>query len=101
MLLLGVSSVQAEQELLLGWAEWSVPRTAEAVLSMPTLQETMKRLQSSEHTVLKVYYPGGDEGSLWAIELRSWLVSLGLEADRMKLISGSRYPHRLQLQIEE
>ena len=95
-----ISPLMAEQELQLGWAEWSVPKTAEAVLAMPVLQEAMKQLQSSEQSLLKIYYPGGDEGSLWAIELRGWLVSLGLEADRMKLISGSQYQDRLQLQIE-
>jgi len=87
--------------LLLDRAEWSVPKTAEVVLAMPVLQTAMKHLQHSERARLIVYYPGGDEGSLWAIELRGWLVSLGLEADRIKLISGSRYPDRLQLQIEE
>ena len=92
---------QAEQEMVLSRIEWTVPKTAEAVLAMPVLQEVMGKLQGSKHAHLKIYYPGGDEGSLWAIELRGWLVSLGLESDRVKLISGSRYPDRLQLQIEE
>ena len=99
--LLGFSPIKAEQELLISWAEWSVPKTAEAVLAMPVLQSVMQQLQLSERSVLKIYYPGGDAGSLWAVELRGWLVSLGLEADRMTLISGSQYNDRLQLQVEE
>ncbi len=82
-------------------AAWSVPKTAQVVLAMPVLQAVMHRLQDSAKARLTVYFPGGDEGSLWAIELRGWLVSLGLEASRIKLISGSQYPDRLQLQIEE
>ena len=101
MLLFWFAAVKAEQDMVLAWAEWSAPKTAESVLAMQGIQEVMKRLQTSEHALLKVYYPGGDEGSLWAVELRGWLVSLGLEADRMKLISGSQYEDRLQLQIEE
>ncbi|MFO7604218.1 MAG: hypothetical protein R6X06_10455 [Gammaproteobacteria bacterium] len=96
-----LAPLRAESALLLSWAEWSVPRTAEAVLAMPVLQEAMQGLRQAEHASLRIYYPGGDEGSLWAIELRGWLVSLGLEADRIKLISGSQYPDRLQLEIEE
>lgn len=101
ILLFGFSPLKAEPELLLGRAEWSVPKTADAILAMPVLQEAMKQLQASEQSILKIYYPGGDEGSLWAIELRGWLVSLGLEADRMQLVSGSQYQDRLQLQITE
>ena len=93
-------SLQAE-ELVLSKAEWSIPKTAESVLAMPVLQDVMGKLQVSERSLLKIYYPGGDEGSLWAIELRGWLVSLGLESGRIKLIAGSQYPDRLQLQIEE
>jgi len=99
--LFGFSSLKAEQEFLIRWAEWSVPKTAEAVLAMPVLQNVMQQLQLSEKSVLKIYYPGGDEGSLWAVELRGWLVSLGLEADRMMLISGSQYNDQLQLRVEE
>ena len=96
-----LAPLQAEQEMVLSKVEWTIPKTAEAVLAMPVLQEAMGKLQGSERSRLKIFYPGGDEGSLWAIELRGWLVSLGLESDRIKLISGSQYPDRLQLQIEE
>ena len=87
--------------MVLTRAEWSVPKTAEAVLAMSALQQVMGQLQTSERRLLKIYFPGGDEGSLWAIELRGWLVSLGLESDRIQLIAGSQYSDRLQLQIEE
>jgi hypothetical protein len=100
LLLSATAKAEPEQTLQLSWAEWSVPKSAAAVLAMPVLQESMKRLQESPHGVLQVFYPGGDEGSLWAVELRGWLVSLGLEANRIKLISGSRFPDRLQLQVD-
>lgn len=101
LLSLWLSPVHAGQERVLGWAEWSVPKTAESVLAMPVLQDVMNSLQKSEHSQLRIYYPGGDEGSLWAIELRGWLVSLGLETDRIILISGSKFQDRLQFQIDE
>lgn len=101
MLLLSATvTAEPEQTLQLSWAEWSVPKSAAAILAMPVLQESMKRLQALPQSSLRVFYPGGDEGSLWAVELRGWLVSLGLEADRIKLISGSRFTDRLQLQVE-
>lgn len=96
-----LAPLQAEQEMVLSKVEWTIPKTAEAVLAMPGLQTAMGKLQASAEARLKIYYPGGDEGSLWAVELRGWLVSLGLESDRITLISGSQYPDRLQLQIEE
>lgn len=99
MLFFSLAAAHAEETLLLDRAQWSVPKTDTVVLAMPVLQKVMKQLQHSAHTRLNVYYPGGDEGSLWATELRGWLVSLGLESRRIQLVSGSQYQDRLQLEI--
>ena len=76
---------------------WSVPRHGEVVRNLPVLRKVMQAMQSSPAARLLIRYPGGDEGTLWAHELRGWLISLGLGSDRMELMPGSPNGQSLSL----
>lgn len=83
---------------LLTAAQWNVPRTESTVLAMPTLQAVMKAYQSSEASNrLLIKYPGGDEGTLWAYELRGWLISLGIASGNIQLVPGARDANQLEI----
>jgi len=79
--------------------QWNVPRQASSILSMPALQSAMQAFQAKEGSQLLVKYPGGDEGTLWAYELRGWLISLGVASDNIELIPGSTKPDQLEISI--
>lgn len=91
--------VQAEETpYLLTDAQWNVPRTESAILAMPTLQSVMKAYQGNEGVSrLLIKYPGGDEGTLWAYELRGWLISLGVASSHIELVPGSRDANQLEI----
>lgn len=94
------SSVLAAGETHILTAEqWSVPRQATSVLSMPALQNVMHEFQSGEGGKLLVKYPGGDEGTLWAYELRGWLISLGVASDDIELVPGSAKSSQLEISV--
>lgn len=83
----------------LGVNEWSVPKKAATILAMPAIQNSMQKLQNDLTSLLKIKYPGGDEGTLWANELRSWLIALGLSSKRIELIPGSANSTIIELEV--
>jgi len=78
---------------------WNVPRTTQSVLAMPALQKTVRAYDKHPKSRIQIHYPGGDEGTLWAAELRSWLVSLGVASQHIELLPGTRKPGQLELQV--
>ena len=79
--------------------QWNVPRQASSILSMPALQSAMQEFQTNEANQLLIKYPGGDEGTLWAYELRGWLISLGVSSNQIELIPGSSKIDQLEISI--
>ncbi len=79
--------------------QWAAPRTASAILKMPAIVEVMLVLQSNKNNFLVIHHPGGDDGSLWAVELRGWLISLGLSGSKINLAPGSSDTKQIDLEI--
>jgi len=79
--------------------QWAVPRSVTAIISMHAIASVMQALQDDKNSSLVIHYPGGDEGSLWATELRGWLISLGLSSSKITLVPGSTAANRLDLEI--
>lgn len=84
---------------ILTHSDWNVPRTTNAVLAMPALRKTIQAYDKQAGAHIQIHYPGGDEGTLWAAELRSWLVSLGIASHHIDLLPGTRKPGQLELQV--
>lgn len=80
-------------------SDWNVPRTTATILGMPALQQTIQAYNQQPDSVIQIHYPGGDEGTLWATELRSWLVALGVASRHVELLPGSRKDGQLELQV--
>jgi len=85
--------------LVLDAEQWAVPRGGEVILGMAPVAQAMHRLDAQRGSRLVIRYPGGDEGSLWANELRAWLVSLGLSSQRIELVPGSHSADTIELDV--
>jgi len=79
--------------------QWNVPREAASIIEMPAIRAAMHEYQSTENAKILVKYPGGDVGTLWAHELRSWLISLGLSEKLIELVPGSSNPKQLEIVV--
>lgn len=79
--------------------EWAVPKQAATILAMPAIHKSMQIIQNSPSNTLRIRYPGGDEGTLWANELRSWLIALGLSSKRIDLVPGSASASTIELEV--
>lgn len=83
LICMAVSS--AESVEIITADEWARPRTGESLVRMPALKRTVrdylgrkdgKNDQRGQHILIR--HPRGEEGVLWAEELRGWLVALGI-----------------------
>ncbi len=89
----------AAESYVLKANEWAVPRQAKTLLNMPAIHQAMSVLSDNPDTYLILKYPGGDEGTLWVNELRSWLIALGLSSRRIETEPGSAISTSITLEV--
>ena len=70
------------------------------LIELPGLKQAMADVAANAGAGLQIRYPGGDEGSLWASELKAWLVALGLDSDRIETLPGSNRSDAIQLLVK-
>lgn len=70
-------------------AFWLSPRNGEAVVTEPAIESVLRRWVANPEAQIVVRYPGGEEGVLWANDLRDWLVASGVTSSRITLLTGS------------
>lgn len=80
-------------------AEWARPRDGKIVARMPPLAEVVSTWAAQPQQRLLIRYPGGEEGLLWAYELRAWLVALGIPLADQELIAGSHQTDGIELEL--
>ena len=78
---------------------WSSPRQGDNVTRMSPVAAAVAELIQREHSELVLRHPGGEEGVLWVQELRAWLVSLGIESERIALEPGSPRSDVIELYV--
>lgn len=79
--------------------QWAVPRDASTVIRMPAMQSLYNAIEREPSGRVRIRYPGGDEGSLWAHEVRAWLVALGIPSAQLELIPGSHHADAVEFEV--
>ena len=67
--------------------QWARPRSGSYIARLDALNPLMRRFNAQADGGIVIRYARGDEGSLWAAELRAWLVALGVPSTRIELLS--------------
>ena len=101
LLLISISQL-ARAESAQWWLSaeaWARPRDGQSVSRMSPLPEAISSWSENAGQRLLIRYPGGEEGLLWAHELRSWLVALGVPLDDQELVAGSHQADRIELEL--
>lgn len=83
----------------LGADTWARPRDGLSVAKMAPLPEVIGKWSRDTTQRLVIHYPGGEDGQLWAFELRSWLVALGVPQDKQELVAGSEQTDRIEIEL--
>lgn len=94
-----ITTSSAQDIETLNQAQWNVPRSATTIIAMPPIQNTIRKYQASSGSRIHIRYAGGDEGTLWVNELRSWLVSLGVPSRDIELVPGASNTEQLELRV--
>ncbi len=97
--LLAINAPAAET-VVISSAEWARPRSGETLARMPGLVQIARRLFETRHGHILVRHPGGEEGVLWAEELRGWLVALGVTSTQINLVPGTSHPDVIELELK-
>ncbi len=79
--------------------QWAVPRSAETIINMPALAAAMNDMRANPGGRLLIRYPGGDAGTLWMNELRSWLASLGIPSSKIETVPGSANGQVIEMEV--
>ncbi len=79
--------------------QWAHPRSGGSIVKLPGLGALVETVERDATSRLVIRFAGGDEGSLWAEELRSWLVALGLPSARIQLEPGLPQSDALRLEL--
>ncbi|RMG59962.1 MAG: hypothetical protein D6717_00820 [Gammaproteobacteria bacterium] len=90
---------KAQQHWVVDSEDWDRPRSAEHVLSLAPVRQAVHGLLLLPDSRLEIRYPGGEAGSLQAAELRDWLISLGIDADRLETVPAPLPGGQLELQL--
>lgn len=85
-------------------SEWSRPRSATAVMAMAPIADAVRAwheavVQGDNNARLQLVHASGEEGGLWAAELRDWLVALGVAPSAIELAPAGLPADRLELHV--
>lgn len=94
----------AEPAWQLSAAEWSRPRSGLAVQQMAPVANAVRAWQAAvesgaTNARLQLVHASGEEGSLWAAELRDWLIALAVPPAVIEIVPGGLPPDRLELRL--
>lgn len=89
IMLVSMTVCSAESVQIITAEDWARPRTGESLVRMPALKRTVRdyleqksNQKSSQNDRrgqhISIRHPRGEEGVLWAEELRGWLIALGI-----------------------
>ena len=65
------------------------PRSGERLSQLPELRKAALDWIEGRSKRLTIRYPGGEEGTFQARELRDWLVALGVASSNIELLPGA------------
>lgn len=99
--LIAVPAGAEESTQILSADEWARPRSGESLVGMPALADTVRDYLASSNGRISIRHPPGEEGVLWAEELRSWLVALGVPSADIALSPESTRFDAIELAITE
>jgi len=81
--LVTAGAAPAPRVWILSAETWAVPREAQTLLAMAPVTAAVRALLTDPQSRLTLVHPASEEGALWGSELRDWLVSLGVEPQRI------------------
>lgn len=102
VMLLWAPFVSAETVQVITADDWARPRSGESLVQMPALKHTVRaylEVDERRGRQIVIRHPRGEEGVLWAEELRGWLVALGVPSDHVVVGPASTRVDAVELAV--
>ena len=104
IMLISASASASQSVEVITADEWARPRSGASLVQMPALKRTVRDyLQKQSDTRggqrILIRHPRGEEGVLWAEELRGWLVALGVPAVDIALTADATRIDAIELEV--
>ena len=93
--------VGSAAEVRISAEQWSIPRSAKRILEIDGLRSIVQQFNKHPDRGLIIYHPFGDEGTLWAEEMRSWLVALGIPSANLAIELDSGIKNELRIEYNK
>jgi len=82
-------------------ALWALPRTGRIILAQPAVHQAVEHYLQHPDMHIIIHRAAGDESTAKAEELRSWLISLAVEASRLSVIGDLAANQPLSIQTQK
>lgn len=79
--------------------DWAQPRSGAALTQHAGLVRLVQAFERQPDNAIVIAHSTGEEGQLWAEELRSWFVALGISSTRLQLESRPELREALILDV--
>ena len=99
VMLIGASAGAAQPVQVITAEDWARPRGGESLVRMPALERTVRAYLGGDARRILIRHPRGEEGILWAEELRGWLVALGVPSEDVSLSPESSREDAVELEV--
>lgn len=99
VMLIGASVGAAETVQVVTAEDWARPRSGESLVQMPALKRTLRAYLGDDAQRIVIRHPQGEEGVLWAEELRGWLVALGVPSEDVSVSADSSRLDAIELEV--
>ena len=104
IVLIGVPVWSTEAVQIITADDWARPRSGESLVQMPAIKRTVREYldeNGQRGRRILIRHPRGEEGVLWAEELRGWLVALGIPSADIDVSPASRRLDAIELTVTE
>lgn len=81
--------------------DWVLPRSGATLTQLPPLTGAVQAFEREADGVIVIAHATGEAGQLWAEELRSWLVALGISSAHIRFDARPELQNVLVLDIRK
>jgi len=99
LIFLAVSPIVIADPVTITAEQWARPRSGAFVAQELSLAPLIEALDLQPDGALIVQHARSDDGSIWAEELRAWLVALGVPSAQVVLVPRSGFEGRVTIDV--
>jgi len=99
LLICGIAAANTTRIFTLSADAWARPRSGQMIPELEPVRAAVSYWSRGTDAIVIIRHPGEDSGELWGVELRDWLISLGVPADYIRLASGTQSADEINIVV--